>query len=64
MCKSRAEYHGDPSLNCVFPAIQGCQGATVALIRGIGIPRTAFWHDSECQDATVSLTRGVEVLRM
>eukprot|EP00959_Pyramimonas_sp_CCMP1952_P344257 7210259-Pyramimonas_sp.AAC.1 len=28
------------------PRTQACEGAAVTLIRGVDVPRVAFWHDS------------------
>eukprot|EP00959_Pyramimonas_sp_CCMP1952_P208133 4353864-Pyramimonas_sp.AAC.1 len=37
--------------------------ASVMLVRGVEVPKMAFWHVPDRQDAAVRLTRGVDIPR-
>eukprot|EP00959_Pyramimonas_sp_CCMP1952_P114181 2387469-Pyramimonas_sp.AAC.1 len=46
----------------VFGRTQDYEDATVTLIRGVEVPRMAFWYEDR-QDATVRLIRGAGIPR-
>eukprot|EP00959_Pyramimonas_sp_CCMP1952_P114857 2401167-Pyramimonas_sp.AAC.1 len=54
-------FAGLTSLKWCFGTMQGCSGATVAMIRCVEVSGTAFWYDSGLSWRSRHVMRGVEV---